>query len=71
MPEWESWAAGMVDLVGDRGGRIKMLCREDMRVVKRWKVSASAWAEFPSNSSCARTYPKSALCRYRQRREWG
>ena len=58
MPEWESWAAGMLVLVGERGGRMNMLWREDMSVVKRWNVSASACAEFPSISSCARTCHK-------------
>ena len=31
---------------------------EDMSVVKRWNASASAWAEFSSDSSCESTYCK-------------
>jgi hypothetical protein len=34
---------------------MNIVWREDISVLKRWKVSASAWALFDSPSSCERT----------------
>jgi len=59
MPWWESCVAGTgvwgLRGLGGTAGRMKIEWSEDMRVVKRWNESASAWAEFSSNSSCAWT----------------